>query len=60
MVRGISRIFFEEEVVSIRVQGKRPRAKGMGEGEGRVMFEHVDFFHFDFRGINLSNLRHYY
>ena len=32
----------------------------MGEGEGRVMFEHVDFFNFDFRGINLSNLRHYY
>ena len=60
MVRGGSRIFFKEGVVSIRVQGKRPRAKGMGEGEGRVMFEHVDFFHIDFRGINLSNLRHYY
>ena len=44
----------------MRVQGKRPRAKGMGEGEGRVMFEHVDFLHFDFTGINLSNLRHYY
>ena len=44
----------------MRVQGKRPRAKGMGEGEGRVMFDYVDFRHFDFRGINLSNLRHYY
>ena len=60
MVRGGSRIFFKEGVVSMRVQGKRPRAKGMGEGEGRVMFEHVDFLHFDFRGTNLSNLRHYY
>ena len=60
MVRGGSRIFFKEGVVSIRFQGKRPRAKGMGEGEGRIMFEHVDFFNFDFRGINLSNLRHCY
>ena len=60
MVRGGSRIFFKEGVVSMRVQGKRPRAKGMGEGKGRVMFEHVDFLHFDFRGINLSNLRDYY
>ena len=41
----------------MRVQGKRPRTKGMGEGEG-VMFKYVDFLHFDFRGINLSNLRH--
>ena len=23
------------------------------------MFEYVDFLYFDFRGINLSNLRHY-
>ena len=49
----------------MRVQGKRPRAKGMGDvgvwgGGGRVMFEYEDFRHFDFRGINLSNLRHYY
>ena len=29
-------------------------------GSWRVMFEYVDFRHFDFRGINLSNLRHYY
>ena len=41
----------------MRVKGKRPRAKGMGEGGGwrvervRVMFEYVDFLHFDFRGI---------
>ena len=44
----------------MRVQGKRPRAKGMKEGEegGGVMFKYVDFLHFDFRGINLSNLRH--
>ena len=26
----------EEGVVSTRVQGKRPRAKGMGVGEGNV------------------------
>ena len=26
--------FFKEGVVSMRVQGKRPRAKGIGEGEG--------------------------
>ena len=38
----------------MRVQGKRPRAKGIGEGEGRLMFGYVDFLHFDFRGINLS------
>ena len=31
----------------MRVQGKRPRGKGMGEG--RVMFEYVDFLYFDFR-----------
>ena len=39
----------------MRVQGKRPKAKGMGEGEreGRIMFEYVDFLHFDFRGISL-------
>ena len=51
--------FFKEGVV-MRVQGKRPRAKGMreGEGGGGVMFKYVDFLHFDFRGINLSNLRH--
>ena len=47
--------FFKEGVVSMRVQGKRPRTKGMGEG-GEVMFEYVDFLHFDFRGMNLSNL----
>ena len=31
----------------MRVQGKRPRGKGMGKG--RVMFEYVDFIYFDFR-----------
>ena len=45
---------FHRGVVSTRVQGKRPRAKGMVEG---VMFEYVDFLHFNFTGINL---RHYY
>ena len=42
------------------VQCQLPWAKGMGEGGGgggggrswRVMFEYVDFRHFDFRGIN--------
>ena len=44
----------------MRVQGKLPRTKKMGEGEGGgLMFKYVDFLHFDFRGINLSNLRHY-
>ena len=47
--------FFKEGIVSMRVQGKRPRARGMGKGRGRTMFEYVDFRHFDFRGINLSN-----
>ena len=43
----------------MREQGKHPRAKEMGEGKGGgVMFKYVDFLHFDFRGINLSNLRH--
>ena len=42
----------------MRVLGKRRRGKGMGEG--RVMFEDVDFLYFDFRGINLSNSRRYY
>ena len=48
--------FFKEGVV-MSIQGKRPRAKRMGKGEGG-MFKYVDFLHFDFRGINLSNLRH--
>ena len=43
----------------MRVPGKRLKAKGMGEGDRRVMFGYVDFFHFDFRGVNLSNVRHY-
>ena len=41
----------------MRVQVKRPRANEMG-GTGSVMFEYVDFLHFNFRGINLSHLRH--
>ena len=41
--------FSKKGVVSMRNQGKRPRGKGMGEG--RVMFEYVDFLHFAFRGI---------
>ena len=45
----------------MRVRDKHPRAKGMGDGGSwRIMFEYVDFRYFDFRGINLSNLRHYY
>ena len=32
--------------------------KGEGGGGGEVMFKYVDFLHFDFRGINLPNLRH--
>ena len=44
----------------MRVQGKRSRAKGVGEREGRVIFEYVDFLLCDFRGINVSNSRHYY
>ena len=43
----------------MRVQGKHPRAKGMGERRRsvrvRVMFKYVDFLHFDFRGINLRH-----
>ena len=49
--------FFQRRVV-MRVQGKCPRAKGMGEGDLGVMFKYVDFLHFDFRCINLPNLRH--
>ena len=36
-----------------------PKEWGRGELEG-IMFEYVDFRYFDFRGINLSNLRQYY
>ena len=39
--------FFNEGVVSMTVQGKRPRAKGMGEGGGGgggIMFELVGRF----------------
>ena len=43
----------------MRVPLKRLKAKGMGEGDGRVMFGYVDFLHFDFKGINLSNVRHH-
>ena len=39
----------------MRVKGKRPRAKGMGEGGGwrglGLCLNNVDFLHFDFRGI---------
>ena len=42
---------FKEGVVSMRVQGKRPRAEEMRMGEGKGNVEYVDFFHFDFRGI---------
>ena len=31
-VQGRIQDFFKEGVVSLRVEGKRPRAKGMGEG----------------------------
>ena len=45
----------------MRVRGKHPKVKGMGRGELEgIMFEYVDFRYFDFRGINLSNLRQYY
>ena len=57
--QGLIQDFVKEGVVSMRVQGKHPGAKGMGEEEGRVMFGYVGFLHFDFRGINLSNVRHY-
>ena len=56
VIQGRIQDFFKEGVISMRVQGKRPRAKGTeegeGEGEGGLMFEYVDFLHFDFRGIN--------
>ena len=51
------RNFFKKGVVSMRAQGKRPRAKGMGEvgwGEGLELAGYVwicRFFHLDFRGI---------
>ena len=45
----------------MRVRDKHPKAKGMGDwGSWRIMFEYVDFRYFYFRGINLSNFRHYY
>ena len=52
--------YLKEGVVSMRVQGKRPWAKKWGRGSWGVMFEYIDFRRFDWRGINLSNLRHYY
>ena len=58
IIQGRIQDFSKKGVVSMRVQGKRRRGKGMGEG--RVMFEYVDFLYFDFRGINLSNSRRYY
>ena len=39
--------FFKKGVVSMRVQGKRPGAREWGRGSWRVMFEYVDFRHFD-------------
>ena len=56
IAQGRIQDYFKEGVVSMRVQGERPRAKGMERGRERVMF--LDFLHFDFRGINLSNVRH--
>ena len=43
--------FFEEGVVSLRVKGKRPRAKGMGEGGGWRGLGLCYFLHFGFREI---------
>ena len=47
--KGRIQDFFKEGVVSLKVQSKRPKAEGIGEG-GRVwvMFEYVRFLHFDF------------
>ena len=46
----------------MRVQGKCPRAKGMGEGGGgKIMFEsNMSADIFFILTVNLSNLRHYY
>ena len=44
----------------MKVKSKRPRAKGVEKGgrvRVRVMFEYIDFLHFDFGGIYLG---HYY
>ena len=61
-VRNQRRIqdFLKEGYVSMRVQGKRPRPRNGGGGSWKVMIEYVVFRHFDFSGINLSHLRHYY
>ena len=39
--------YYKEGVVSMRVQGKRPWAKKWGRGSWGVMFEYIDFRHFD-------------
>ena len=46
-LQGRIQDFFKEEVVSMRVQGKRPGAREWGRGSWRAMFEYVDFRHFD-------------
>ena len=46
-----------------KYESSRQTSRGQWNGGGgswRVMFEYIDFRHFDFKGINLSNLRHYY
>ena len=46
-----------------KYESSRQTSRGQRNGGGgswRVMFEYADFRHFDFRGMNLSDLRHYY
>ena len=59
LYRGASRIFSKRGLWVWEFKATVPGPKKWGRGRGRVMFEYVDFLHFDFRGINLSNVRRY-
>ena len=43
------------KVSGANVRGPAPKEWGRGSVRDGVMFEYVDFLHFDFRGINLSH-----
>ena len=55
-LQGRIQDFFKEGVVRMRVQGKRPRAKGMGEGEGNVWICRFSSFWFQSKFVKFETL----
>ena len=53
-LQGRIQDFFKEGVVRMRVQGKHPRAKGMGEGEGNVWICRFSSFWFQSKFVKFE------